>query len=162
MEAFPAAFGGFRPTTPLDWRDPTLSEWRSKLWMRVMTEDPGHLRAAAKADGEQGATDDEAIDSPRGFDMAEHVHRAAAFLKAMSHEGRLLILCYLSDGEKSVTELEGLLGVRQAAVSQQLARLRIEGLVAARRDGKSIYYSIRDPKVGHTVALVHRLFCRPE
>jgi ArsR family transcriptional regulator len=80
----------------------------------------------------------------------------------MAHEGRLLLLCHLAEGEKSVTELEQLLQMRQAAVSQQLARLRLEGLVSARRDGKTIYYSILDPNVLQTVNLVHSLFCVDE
>lgn len=85
---------------------------------------------------------------------------AAAFLKALSHEGRLMILCHLIGGEKTVTELEGLLGARQAAVSQQLARLRDEGLVQARREGKAIHYAIRDAKVQRLIALVYDMFCR--
>jgi ArsR family transcriptional regulator len=84
---------------------------------------------------------------------------AAGFLKALSHEGRLMILCHLVSGEKSVTELEQLLSSRQAAVSQQLARLRLEGLVFARREGKSIYYSIQDPKVLRTIRLMHEMYC---
>ena len=91
--------------------------------------------------------------------MTARATEAAAFLKALSHEGRLMILCHLSSGEKSVTELERLLESRQAAVSQQLARLRLEGLVACRREGKTIYYSIQDPKVGRTIALVYDMFC---
>jgi DNA-binding transcriptional ArsR family regulator len=79
--------------------------------------------------------------------MLDRADEAAAFLKALSHEGRLMILCHLVGGEKSVTELESLLGQRQAAVSQQLARLRLEGLVSTRRDGKAIYYALRDPRV---------------
>lgn len=93
-------------------------------------------------------------------EMTERATAAAAFLKALSHEGRLMILCHLSSGEKSVTELERLLDQRQAAVSQQLARLRLEGLVACRREGKAIYYSIQDPKVSRTIALVYDMFCR--
>ena len=92
-------------------------------------------------------------------DMAARAAEAASFLKALSHEGRLMILCHLSAGEKSVTALEDLLGARQAAVSQHLARLRSEGLVAARRDGKVIYYAIKDPKVGAMMALVYKMFC---
>ena len=94
-------------------------------------------------------------------DMAARAAEAASFLKALSHEGRLMILCHLSNGEKSVTALEDLLGARQAAVSQQLARLRAEGLVTARRDGKVIHYSIRDPKAAAIMALVYDLFCGP-
>ena len=70
-----------------------------------------------------------------------------------------MILCHLSSGPKSVTELENLLASRQAAVSQQLARLRLEGLVSAQRDGKAIYYSLHDPKVIRAVALVYDMFC---
>jgi DNA-binding transcriptional ArsR family regulator len=80
-------------------------------------------------------------------DMEARAETAAGFLKALSHEGRLMILCYLAEGERSVTELEGLLGQRQAAVSQQLARLRLEGLVATRREGKAIIYRLADPRV---------------
>ncbi|MDV3050970.1 MAG: metalloregulator ArsR/SmtB family transcription factor, partial [Planktomarina sp.] len=61
--------------------------------------------------------------------MIGNAERAANFLKALGHEGRLMILCHLASGEKSVTELEDLLSSRQAAVSQQLTRLRLEGLV---------------------------------
>lgn len=94
-------------------------------------------------------------------EMAARAAEAATFLKALSHEGRLMILCHLSSGEKSVTELEERLGARQAAVSQQLARLRTEGLVNARRDGKAIYYSIKDPKAGAIMELVYDMFCNP-
>ena len=87
---------------------------------------------------------------------------AAQFLKAFSHEGRLLILCYLATGEKSVTELEQLLHARQAAVSQQLARLRLEGLVSARRDGKTIWYSLADDRTMRILELVYEMFCNPD
>jgi ArsR family transcriptional regulator len=72
---------------------------------------------------------------------------ASELLKAISHEGRLLTMCFLGSGEKSVGALEKLLGVRQAAVSQQLARLRQDGLVATRRDGKTVYYRIADARL---------------
>lgn len=85
---------------------------------------------------------------------------ASHFLKALAHEGRLMILCHLSSGEKSVTELENLLASRQAAVSQQLARLRREGLVACRRDGKVMYYSLSDAKAERLVGLVYELYCK--
>lgn len=94
--------------------------------------------------------------------MMESAYDAANFLKALAHEGRLMILCHLSSGPKSVTELEMLLSSRQAAVSQQLARLRLEGLVSARRDGKAIFYSLQDPKVIRAVALVYDMFCNPD
>jgi DNA-binding transcriptional ArsR family regulator len=90
--------------------------------------------------------------------LADHAEPAAALLKALSHEGRLMILCHLAGGEKSVTELEGLIGQRQAAVSQQLARLRLEGLVATRREGKAIFYSVRDARVVALLSSLPRLF----
>ena len=88
------------------------------------------------------------------LDIGTRAEIAAGFLKALSHEGRLMILCHLTEGEKSVTELEGLLGQRQAAVSQQLARLRLEGLVATRREGKAIFYRLADPRVQALLAVL--------
>ena len=84
---------------------------------------------------------------------------ASALLKAISHEGRLMILCHLVTGEKSVTELEELLHARQAAVSQQLARLRLEGLVTPRRDGKAIYYSLADDRPRRILEVIYEMFC---
>lgn len=84
---------------------------------------------------------------------------ASNFLKAVSHEGRLMILCHLVTGEKSVTELEDLLSARQAAVSQQLSRLRLEGLVVPRREGKAIYYRLADDRPRRVLELVYELFC---
>jgi ArsR family transcriptional regulator len=92
--------------------------------------------------------------------MMDNACEASNFLKALSHEGRLMILCHLSTGEKSVTELEELLSARQAAVSQQLSRLRMEGLVAPRREGKIIYYSLTDRRAVQILDLVYDLFCK--
>ncbi len=94
--------------------------------------------------------------------MLERATTAANFLKAISHEGRLMILCHLVDGEKSVTELEELLSARQAAVSQQLSRLRLEGLVVPRRDGKTIYYSLADDRPRRILERVYEVFCDSE
>lgn len=91
--------------------------------------------------------------------MADKAKKAATFLKALAHENRLMILCILSQGEKSVSELERLLELRQPTVSQQLARLRAEGLVAARRDGKTIYYSVASPEARIIVGAVYQVFC---
>lgn len=92
-------------------------------------------------------------------EMERNVQDATAFLKALAHEGRLMILCHLVSGEKSVTELERLLQLRQSAVSQQLARLRMEGLVDNRREGKTIYYRIADPRAARVLGLLHEFFC---
>ncbi|MBZ8132002.1 transcriptional regulator [Afifella sp. IM 167] len=86
---------------------------------------------------------------------------ASDLLKALSHETRLLLLCLLSDGEKSVSELEEMLTMPQAAVSQQLARLRFDRLVTTRRDGRMIYYSIADEEVSRIIGALYDLFCRP-
>jgi ArsR family transcriptional regulator len=92
-------------------------------------------------------------------DMAAQARAASDLRKALAHEGRLMILCHLVEGEKSVSELEDLIGARQAAVSQQLARLRLEGLVSSRRDGKTIHYSIGDPRVHRLISTLHGIFC---
>jgi len=94
-------------------------------------------------------------------EMLENAREASEFLKALAHESRLVILCLLIEGEKSVTELERLLEIRQSAVSQQLARLRADDLVEARRDGKNIYYSIARPEVVAVIGSLHQAFCKP-
>lgn len=88
--------------------------------------------------------------------------KAADFLKALGQESRLLILCHLMAGEKSVTELEQFLSARQAAVSQQLARLRLQGLVKTRREGKAIYYSLTDDKPRQIIEVVYEMFCKDD
>jgi len=102
---------------------------------------------------------DESLSAEDQARMAENAQEAAGFLKAISHEGRLMILCHLVTGEKSVTELERLLSARQAAVSQQLARLRAEGLVMPRRDGKTIYYRLANDRPRRVLEVVYDLFC---
>jgi ArsR family transcriptional regulator len=95
-------------------------------------------------------------------EMMENARNATGFLKALAHEGRLLILCHLASGEKSVTELEEFLSARQAAVSQQLARLRLEGLVNYRRDGKTIYYRLGDERAKRMIETVYDMFCKKD
>jgi len=104
---------------------------------------------------------DAAYETSPAQDMGANAANAAAFLKTLAHEGRLMILCHLESGEKSVGELETLLGIRQAAVSQMLARLRDETLVKTRRDGKTVYYSLSDPNTERMIALLHDMFCAP-
>jgi ArsR family transcriptional regulator len=98
-------------------------------------------------------TADEAVE------LAGTAQAATDFLKALAHEGRLMILCHLVERERSVAELEQLLGARQATVSQMLARLRQEGLVDARRDGKTIYYRLTDERTRPMLELIHDMFC---
>ncbi len=104
-------------------------------------------------------------DQPQGPEpaiarLAVQAEQASSFLKTLAHEGRLMILCSLVDGEKSVTELEQLVHAKQAAVSQQLARLRAEGVVSARRDGRTIWYSLNDPRAKQMVGLLYQMFCK--
>jgi DNA-binding transcriptional ArsR family regulator len=91
--------------------------------------------------------------------MVDRAKQASQFLKALSHESRLMILCILSEGEKSVTDLEKLLSMRQSAVSQQLARLRLDGLVETRRDGKAIYYNLANEDVRTILKAIYNVFC---
>jgi DNA-binding transcriptional ArsR family regulator len=93
--------------------------------------------------------------------MVENAREASELLKALAQESRLLILCVLAGGEKSVGELEAFLSQRQSTVSQQLARLRLEGLVTTRRVGKTIHYSLANDKVRAILDALTRVF-RPQ
>lgn len=85
--------------------------------------------------------------------------RATALLKAIASRNRLLLLCQLTDGEKSVGELAALLGLRDAAVSQQLALLRKDGLVAPRREGQTIFYRLASPEAARLLETLYAIFC---
>ncbi len=98
-------------------------------------------------------------DSVQFDKMFANARRASDFLKALAHETRLLLLCLLSERERSVTELENILRLRQPTVSQQLARLRLDGLVTTRRDGKTIYYRINDDDIRRVISVVYGIFC---
>ncbi len=93
--------------------------------------------------------------------LVDQARKASDLLKALSHESRLLILCILTEGEKSVSELEEIMAMPQAAVSQQLARLRYDRLVTTRRDGRVIYYSIANEEVASMIELLYEFFCKP-
>ncbi len=103
---------------------------------------------------------DQQMDADTWERLRCNAQTASDFLKAISHEGRLMILCSLANGEKSVTEIEEMLSQRQAAVSQQLSRLRLEGLVTARREGKQIFYSLTDDRARKIIEQVYDLFCK--
>lgn len=91
--------------------------------------------------------------------MLASLDRASEFLKALSGRSRLMILCHLWDGEKSVGELVRLTGVRDTSVSQQLALLRKDGIVAARREGQTLYYSIANEGASRLLETLHDVFC---
>ena len=95
-------------------------------------------------------------------EMAASARTASRFLKALSNPNRLLLLCLLAEGEMTVSALEAALGLRQPAVSQQLARLRAEGLIAGRRDGKSVHYRLASEEARQIMLLLYELFCLPE
>jgi DNA-binding transcriptional ArsR family regulator len=92
--------------------------------------------------------------------MADSAKAASDLLRALAHEARLMILCMLVEGEKSVSELEAFLEMRQPTVSQQLARLRADRLVKTRRDGKTIYYSLASEEARKVIAVLYDLYCR--
>ena len=91
--------------------------------------------------------------------LEQSARRASRFLKTLSNESRMLVLCNLVDSEKTVSELEQILDIRQPTLSQQLARLRAEGIVATRRNGKSIHYSLASSEARALMKLLYQLFC---
>lgn len=94
-------------------------------------------------------------------DFLSKARAASSLLKALSHESRLLMLCMLCQGEKTVTEIEQFLGIQQAVVSQQLARLRSEKIVQTRREGRQIYYRIADPQLAELISVLYKMYCGP-
>jgi DNA-binding transcriptional ArsR family regulator len=93
--------------------------------------------------------------------MEAAADRASDLLKSLSNRHRLLIICQLVDGERSVGDLAGFLGLRDSTVSQHLALLRKDGLVAARRDAQTIYYSIASEPAREILAALYRVYCTP-
>jgi ArsR family transcriptional regulator len=91
--------------------------------------------------------------------MADAADEAATMLKALSNPSRLLLLCQLVEREKSVGELEVALDLSQAYVSQQLARLRAEGLVAATRDGRIVRYRLADTRIAPVIQTIYEQYC---
>lgn len=94
--------------------------------------------------------------------MRESARRASELLKALGNENRLLILCNLASGEKSVGELQQAIGLRQSALSQHLARLRHDGLVQTRRASQTIYYSLDGEEASRVIEVLYSLYCAPE
>jgi DNA-binding transcriptional ArsR family regulator len=92
--------------------------------------------------------------------MRKAAEDACALMKVLSNPDRLLLLCLLSEGERNVSELEAALGIVQPTLSQQLAVLREQDLVATRRDGKSIYYSLASPQAMAVMQTLDEQFCR--
>lgn len=109
------------------------------------------------ADNDKG----KAKDMPLAERMQAHAVDAASLMKALGNESRLMILCLLAEGERSVGELNDIIPLSQSALSQQLARLRQQGLVKTRRESQTIYYSLADGPADRVIRLLHEIYCGP-
>lgn len=101
-------------------------------------------------------SENQGIDARR---MASAAQKASELMKTLGHKDRLMVLCHLSSGEKSVGELASLLEIPQSPLSQHLARMRKEDLVVTRREAQTIYYSIASDEAAAMVTLMHDLYC---
>jgi DNA-binding transcriptional ArsR family regulator len=97
--------------------------------------------------------------APETAEMVANAGEAADFLKKFAHPSRLMVVCALVDGERSVRDLEDTLGIRQPGLSQQLAELRDAGFIVGRKESKSVYYRLADGRVSEFISTMHRLFC---
>ena len=104
-------------------------------------------------------TNKDKCDTPPMDDISDHAYQATELLKALANESRLMILCTLVDGEKAVGQLSELTDRAQSSVSQDLARLRRQDLVTSRRDGKTVYYSIKSEVARRVITVLHEFFC---
>src|SRR5210317_2574110 len=91
--------------------------------------------------------------------MADAARKASELMKTLGHNDRLMVLCHLTSGKKSVGELAGLLDIPQSPLSQHLARMRKESLVKTRREAQTIFYSIASHEAAEFVSLMHDLYC---
>ena len=94
--------------------------------------------------------------------MAESATRASALMKTLGHKDRLMILCQLAGGEKSVGQIAGLLEISQSPLSQHLSRMRNEGLVNTRREAQTIYYSLKSGEASRIIEVLYELYCDPQ
>ncbi|MGB5257543.1 MAG: metalloregulator ArsR/SmtB family transcription factor [Woeseiaceae bacterium] len=97
--------------------------------------------------------------APPATQMQEHAADAAGLMKALGNESRLMILCLLTEGERSVSELNDSIPLSQSALSQQLARLRQQGLVKTRRESQTIYYALANGPADRVIHLLHDIYC---
>jgi DNA-binding transcriptional ArsR family regulator len=94
--------------------------------------------------------------------MAQSADRASRLMKTLGHRDRLMILCHLADGEKSVGQIADLLEISQSPLSQHLSRMRKEELVDTRREAQTIYYSLKSGEASKIVEVLYELFCAPD
>jgi DNA-binding transcriptional ArsR family regulator len=97
--------------------------------------------------------------APDTAEMLDNAGAAADFLKKLAHPSRMMIVCALVDGERSVRDLEDTLGIRQPGLSQQIAELREAGFIAGRKESKTVFYRLADRRVAEFIAMMHRMFC---
>ena len=97
--------------------------------------------------------------TPPASDMQAYASDAAGLMKALGNESRLMILCVLAEGERSVSDLNTIVPLSQSALSQQLARLRQQGLVKTRRESQTIFYSLEDGPADRVITLLHEIYC---
>lgn len=97
--------------------------------------------------------------TPDTLEMVASAGDAAEFLKKFAHPSRLMVVCALVEGERSVRDLEDTLGIRQPGLSQQIAELREAGFIVGRKDSKNVFYRLADARVTEFIALLHRMFC---
>jgi DNA-binding transcriptional ArsR family regulator len=93
--------------------------------------------------------------------MQASATRASDMLKLLGHPDRLMVLCELKMGEKSVSELANRVGVSQSPLSQHLARMRYEDVVETRRDGQTVYYSLKEGEASLLIESLYEIFCAP-
>ena len=94
--------------------------------------------------------------------MQSSASRASDMLKLLGHPQRLMVLCQLKMGEKSVSELSEIVGVAQSPLSQHLARMRYEDVVETRREGQTVYYSLKEGEASRLIGALYEIFCVPE
>ncbi len=97
--------------------------------------------------------------APETTELVQNAGEAADFLKKFAHPSRLMIVCALVDGERSVRDLEDTLGIRQPGLSQQIAELREAGFIIGRKESKNMVYRLADGRVAEFISLIHRMFC---
>ena len=97
--------------------------------------------------------------TPPASEMQAYASDAAGLMKALGNESRLMILCVLAEGERSVSDLNTIVPLSQSALSQQLARLRQQGLVKTRRESQTIFYSLSDGPADRVITLLHEIYC---
>ena len=107
----------------------------------------------------QKMPENQTFDMTRAEQMREHAAEAAGLMKALGNESRLMILCMLTEGERSVSDLNAIIPLSQSALSQQLARLRQQGLVRTRRESQTIFYSLANGPADRVIHLLHDIYC---